>query len=72
MGYCRGLTWHPGLVSAIPDRHGQMGEFSGGLSICLGPEALALQGDSGGTGLVQPWGEAAWGGRNLTTAPQDP
>lgn len=60
MGYRRGLTWHPGLVSAIPDRHGQMGELSKGPSRCLRPGALALQGDAGGTGLVQPWGEAAW------------
>lgn len=59
MGYCSGLSWHPGLISVIPDRHGQMGDFSGGPSRCPGLGVLALQGEAGGMGLVQPGGEAA-------------
>lgn len=52
MGYHRGLAWHPGLVSVIPDGLGQMGEFSKGPSRCLGPGALALRGEVGEAGLV--------------------
>lgn len=52
MGYHRGLTWHPGLVSVVPDGLGQLGELSGAPSRCLGPGALVLRGEVGEAGLV--------------------